>query len=146
MNTLFDRDMSINNQGDNMMGDQMQLHSMGNMNQSMPSNYFNQNISGDMTSNLQRNQNNQQSKESLSCQERKMDHKVGDIYLYEVKRGDNLYSISRVFGSEVDLIVCMNHLEQPTMIHPGMKILVPVVYKENKPMPIQPRQNYGMFF
>lgn len=142
MNTLFERDMS-NGQFDNNMvtGDMF----MQNMNmQQMPSSYFNQPMNGEMNSNFNREMTLDEN--HLMKSPTMPNKKVGDIFMYEVKRGDNLYGIARVFATTVENIACINKLEEPAMIHPGQMLLIPVIYETQKPIPPQPRQNYGMYF
>lgn len=57
--------------------------------------------------------------------------KVGDIFLYTVNRGDNVYAIARRFNTRVDYIKNMNSLDDKMMIYPGQQLLVATVYKGN---------------
>ena len=74
--------------------------------------------------------------------------KVGDIFLYTVNRGDNVYAIARRFNTRVDYIKNMNSLD------PGQQLLVPVLFEKMppmKPQPLpqpqpQPRQSYELYF
>lgn len=76
--------------------------------------------------------------------------KVGEIFMYVVNRGDNVYAIARRFNSSVDFIKCMNRLDDNAMIHPGQRLLVPVLFTNqnnpNPPMKPQPRQSYELYF
>ena len=73
--------------------------------------------------------------------------KVGDIFLYTVNRGDNVYAIARRFKN-------MNSLDDKMMIYPGQQLLVPVLFEKMppmKPQPLpqpqpQPRQSYELYF
>lgn len=38
--------------------------------------------------------------------------RVGDIYLYTVRPGDNIYRIARNFNTKIEWIACMNKLNQ----------------------------------
>lgn len=38
--------------------------------------------------------------------------RVGDIYLYTVRPGDNVYRIARNFNTKIEWIACMNKLDQ----------------------------------
>jgi len=79
--------------------------------------------------------------------------KVGDIFLYTVNRGDNVYAIARRFNTRVDYIKNMNSLDDK-MIYPGQQLLVPVLFEKMppmKPQPLpqpqpQPRQSYELYF
>lgn len=140
MDTLFQRDMSSNQPMANVMQDDMYMQSV-QMGQPMSSNYFNQSVSGDfMQQPMQRN-SMVSSEQSL----RVPHQRAGDIFLYTVKPGDNLYAIARVFGSTVDYIVAMNSIEDGNSIHPGQSLYVPVIHEQGV-MPIQQRQNYGLYF
>ncbi len=44
---------------------------------------------------------------------------------YIVQQGDSIYSISQLFGTPLDRIVQMNHLADPTRIHPGDDLVIP---------------------
>ncbi|MGB9808020.1 MAG: N-acetylmuramoyl-L-alanine amidase [Thermosulfidibacteraceae bacterium] len=50
---------------------------------------------------------------------------TGDAKIYVVKKGDTLFSISRLFGISVDEIIKFNRIRQ-YIVYPGMKILIPV--------------------
>lgn len=78
--------------------------------------------------------------------------KVGDIFLYTVSRGDNVYAISRRFNTRVDYIKNMNELDNRMTIYPGQQLLIPVLFEkipptkpQPQPMP-QPRQSYELYF
>ena len=64
--------------------------------------------------------------------------KVGDIFLYTVNRGDNVYAIARRFNTRVDYIKNMNSLDDKMMIYPGQQLLVPVLFEKMPPMKPQP--------
>lgn len=78
--------------------------------------------------------------------------KVGDIFLYTVSRGDNVYAISRRFNTRVDYIKNMNELDNRMTIYPGQQLLIPVLFEKippTKPQPQpqpQPRQSYELYF
>lgn len=80
--------------------------------------------------------------------------KVGDIFLYTVNRGDNVYAIARRFNTRVDYIKNMNSLDDKMMLYPGQQLLVPVLFEKMppmKPQPLpqpqpQPRQSYELYF
>lgn len=76
--------------------------------------------------------------------------KVGEIFLYTVKRGDNVYGIARRFNTRVDYIKNMNGLDHQLMIYPGQQLLIPVLFEKMPPakpqQPIQPRQSYELYF
>ena len=78
--------------------------------------------------------------------------KVGDIFLYTVSRGDNVYAIARRFNTRVNYIKNMNDLEDNLLIFPGQQLLIPVLFQnvppvKPKPQPKpQPRQSYELYF
>ena len=79
--------------------------------------------------------------------------KVGDIFLYTVSRGDNVYAIARRINTRVNYIKNMNDLDNQMMIFPGQQLLIPVLFKKIppvKPQPSQPpmqlRQSYELYF
>ena len=45
--------------------------------------------------------------------------------LYQVQRGDTLYSIARRFGWSVFYLASVNHLRNPNLIFRGMVLLIP---------------------
>lgn len=84
--------------------------------------------------------------------------RVGEIFLYTVNRGDNVYSIARRFNTRVDYIKNMNNLDDKMMIFPGQQLLIPVLFEKmpphkphqmQQPQPQprpQPRQSYELYF
>lgn len=46
--------------------------------------------------------------------------------IYTVQPGDTLYSIARLYGSTVQLIINANNIRNPNLIFPGSVILIPV--------------------
>lgn len=72
--------------------------------------------------------------------------KVGEIIVYTVNKGDNVYRIAKTFQSEVSWIQVMNNLNKDFMIHPDQQLLIPVLYQQQvQPQPYQ-RQNYDLYF
>ncbi|MEG0452627.1 MAG: LysM peptidoglycan-binding domain-containing protein [Coprobacillus sp.] len=72
--------------------------------------------------------------------------KVGEIIVYTVNKGDNVYRIAKTFQSEVSWIQVMNNLDKDFMIHPDQQLLIPVLYQQQvQPQPYQ-RQNYDLYF
>ncbi len=73
--------------------------------------------------------------------------RVGEIIMYKVKPGDNVYRIAQVFGSQVDWIQCMNQLDEKYMIHPQQNLLIPILYNQGEQIhqPCQ-RQSYDLYF
>ena len=51
--------------------------------------------------------------------------RVGDIYLYTVRPGDNVYRIARNFNTKIEWIACMNKLDQQMMIYPDQQLYIP---------------------
>lgn len=60
---------------------------------------------------------------------------VGEILLYTVKRGDNLYRISRRFNTELNWVLAMNNLNRNSIIFPSQQLLIPILYQA-APMPL----------
>ena len=72
--------------------------------------------------------------------------KVGEIILYTVNRGDNVYRLAQTFQSEVSWIQAMNNLGRDFMIHPNQQLLIPILYQQEvQPLQHQ-RQNYDLYF
>lgn len=72
-------------------------------------------------------------------------HKVGDIYLYNVKAGDNVYRIARMFNTRVEFIVCMNNLDNEMKIYPNQRLFIPVIRQREEIE--QPRDSsYELYF
>ncbi|MFA5528599.1 MAG: LysM peptidoglycan-binding domain-containing protein [Peptostreptococcales bacterium] len=55
--------------------------------------------------------------------------------IYTVQPGDTLYSIARLYGSTVQLIINANNIRNPNLIYPGSVLLIPVEeeYMETPP-------------
>lgn len=74
---------------------------------------------------------------------------VGEIILYTVNKGDNVYRLAKTFQSEVQWIKCMNNLDEQMLLQPKQQLFIPIVYQKPKPMP-QPqpyqRQAYDLYF
>lgn len=49
-----------------------------------------------------------------------------DQIIYQVKSGDNLISIARMFNLSVQDIVFVNKIEDPDLIHTGRRLLIPL--------------------
>lgn len=79
--------------------------------------------------------------------ERIVNPRVGEIVLYTVHKGDNVYRIAKTLNSEVAWIQVMNQLNDDLLIHPQQELLVPIVYQKVPPMP-QPfqRETYDLYF
>ena len=48
-----------------------------------------------------------------------------EAIIYTVRPGDTLYLIARRFGTQVDTIVMFNYLDNPNLIYPGQRLVVP---------------------
>jgi len=73
--------------------------------------------------------------------------KVGEIILYTVNKGDNVYRIAKTLNSEVEWIRAMNNLNDELLIHPNQQLLIPVVFQNVQPMPRDyQRQSYDLYF
>lgn len=71
---------------------------------------------------------------------------VGEIILYTVNRGDNVYRLAKTFNSQVSWIKAMNNIEDEKMIHPNQQLLIPMMYRQ-KPQTYQnQRQSYDLYF
>ena len=79
--------------------------------------------------------------------ERVINPRVGEIVLYTVHKGDNVYRIAKTLNSEVAWIQVRNQLNDDLLIHPQQELLVPIVYQKVPPMP-QPfqRETYDLYF
>lgn len=73
--------------------------------------------------------------------------RVGEIILYTVSKGDNVYRLAKTFNSEVEWIQAMNHLNEDMLLQIDQQLLIPIVYQQVQPMP-QPyqRQSYDLYF
>lgn len=82
-------------------------------------------------------------------QERVTYPRVGEIILYTVNKGDNVYRIAKTLNSETAWIQSMNQLDENMTIYPHQQLLIPIVYQNVPPMP-QPqpyqRQTYDLYF
>ena len=67
--------------------------------------------------------------------------RVGDIILYTVNQGDNVYRLAKIFNSQIDWIKCMNGLNDDFMIQPHQQLLIPIMF-EKPAMPPYQRQSY----
>lgn len=63
--------------------------------------------------------------------------RVGDIYLYTVRPGDNVYRIARNFNTKIEWIACMNKLDQ--------QLYIPFIPQGPMPM-VQSRDSYELYF
>lgn len=80
-------------------------------------------------------------------QERITYPKVGEIILYTVNKGDNVYRLAKTFNSEVAWIQAVNNLNKDMMIHTDQQLLIPIVYQNVNPMPqAYQRQSYDLYF
>lgn len=71
--------------------------------------------------------------------------RVGEIILYTVNKGDNVFRIAKTLNSNVAWIQCMNNLNEDHLIHPGQQLFIPVLFKR-PPMPSQQRATYDLYF
>lgn len=72
--------------------------------------------------------------------------RVGNIFLYTVRRGDTVFSIARRFNTNPQMIQCMNRLNRQSNIFPGQMLYVPVLFANRPPMQPQPRNSYELYF
>lgn len=71
--------------------------------------------------------------------------RVGEIILYTVNRGDNVYRLAKTFNSDVEWIKAMNQLDDKALIDVNQQLLIPMLYQQQKPQPYQ-RQSYDLYF
>ncbi|MGN1182149.1 MAG: LysM peptidoglycan-binding domain-containing protein [Faecalibacillus sp.] len=71
--------------------------------------------------------------------------RVGDIYLYRVRPGDNVYRIARNFDTKIEWIACLNGLNQNFMIYPDQQLYIPFIPKTINQMP-NTRESYELYF
>ena len=71
--------------------------------------------------------------------------RVGEIVLYTVNKGDNVFRIAKTLNSNVAWIQCMNNLNEEHLIHAGQQLFIPVLFKR-PPMPPQQRATYDLYF
>lgn len=67
---------------------------------------------------------------------------AGEILLYTVKRGDNLYRIAKTLNTQLNWILAMNNLNRNSMIFPNQQLLIPVLFQA-PPAPLPPRPPLG---
>ena len=63
--------------------------------------------------------------------ERIVNPRVGEIILYTVHKGDNVYRIAKTLHSEVAWIQVMNQLDDDLMIYPQQQLLIPIVFQRS---------------
>ena len=75
--------------------------------------------------------------------------RVGEIILYTVNKGDNVYRIAKTLNSDEKWIQVLNELDKDMMIYPEQQLLIPILYQQTPPVPRpQPyqRQTYDLYF
>lgn len=72
--------------------------------------------------------------------------KVGDIFEYRVRPGDNVYSLARRFNSSVDYIICMNNLKKDAKIMIDQILLIPVLFRPKQPIRTEEITDYQLYF
>ncbi len=74
--------------------------------------------------------------------------KVGDIILYTVNKGDNVFRIAQMFDTTTELIKCMNNLKDDYFIQINQQLLIPVLYHQHPHynQHDQYRQSYDLYF
>ena len=58
---------------------------------------------------------------------RKQVEKIGEIYLYSIEKGDNLYEISRSFNTKMEMVAALNNLNVNDILYPGQQLFIPVL-------------------
>ena len=71
--------------------------------------------------------------------------RVGEIILYTVNKGDNVYRLAKTFNSNISWIQVMNNLNENSLINENQQLLLPVMYRKMQPQPYQ-RQSYDLYF
>ena len=71
--------------------------------------------------------------------------RVGEIILYHVNPGDNVYRLAKTFHSEVEWIKIMNGLNDDFMIRTNQELIIPIMYDHPFHQPYQ-RQSYDLYF
>ena len=72
--------------------------------------------------------------------------RVGEIILYTVNRGDNVYRLAKTFNSQVSWIKAMNNIEDEKMIHPNQQLLIPMMYRQKPQTDQNQSQSYDLYF
>lgn len=71
--------------------------------------------------------------------------RIGDIYLYSVRPGDNVYRIARNFNTKIEWIACMNNLNPQMTIYPNQQLYIPFI--PQGPMPRdESKDSYELYF
>jgi len=71
--------------------------------------------------------------------------RVGEIILYTVNKGDNVYRLAQTFRSDVAWIKALNNLDDDFLIHPNQELLIPSMFQHTMPQPYQ-RASYDLYF
>ena len=83
---------------------------------------------------------------------------AGNIFLYTVKKGDNLYALARRFQTTPQQIACMSQINMQRRLFIGQKLLIPYLFQNQQPphgrppmppqppMGPQPRNPYDLYF
>ena len=71
--------------------------------------------------------------------------RVGEIILYTVNKGDNVFRLAKTFNSDIAWIQLMNGLNEENLIQTNQQLLIPMMYKRPKAQPFQ-RQSYDLYF
>ncbi len=72
---------------------------------------------------------------------RKKIEKVGEIFVYVVEPGDNVWKISKMFNTKPEYIMYMNNLKNDSKLLMNQRLLVPVLiagYDDNRIEPDYP--------
>jgi len=63
--------------------------------------------------------------------------RAGSLY-HTVKKGQNLFGISRAYHVPIESLVKANHLSKPSALKPGQRLLIPGVHQARKVEPFKP--------
>lgn len=63
--------------------------------------------------------------EPRTCGCRHEHRREPETQLYIVRKGDSVYKIAQRFGTTVNAIVRLNNLQNPNLIYPGQRLLIP---------------------
>lgn len=77
-------------------------------------------------------------------QQRAGNPRIGEIILYTVQKGDNVYRLAKVFRSQVNWIQVMNNLNNDFLIYPNQELMIPVLYEQQAQS--YQRQSYDLYF
>lgn len=72
--------------------------------------------------------------------------RVGEIILYTVNKGDNVYRLAQTFNSEVAWIQAMNRLNEDNLLQINQQLLIPMMFRKSQQSQMNQRQTYDLYF